>query len=108
MTHEEITQTVLDSHSALIQGEYEEAAALLSKALEGIRKFTGEPTLGDYFYGLQAGALWEFDREGWVRLMERIAAGRGYSLANYGRCLCMDTLNLADIDQRRAKIELGE
>ena len=80
-----------------------------------MQKFTGYSTLGllrgtdtggENYYALQDEAIWEFDRDGWLGLMERIAAGRRYSLGNYGRCLTYWVVDLSKADERMARNEL--
>lgn len=99
----------------LLTDQFEEAGECLGKVLERLQKFVGNPTLGlprgadnggEFYYAFLKEALWEFDRIGWLGLMECIAAGRGYSLGNYGRCLTYRVVDLSKADKRMARNEL--
>jgi hypothetical protein len=92
----------------MVGGNHAEARAKLVEAIDWCLEQEGEPPScpEDTFYALQRGALWEFSQDGWRQLLERKADGRGYVLAQHGRCLAMNIERLHDIDAAEARERL--
>jgi hypothetical protein len=91
---------------AIALDQYMPASELLEVVARTCRQMSGRYGVDQHdrmIYASKFGDIWRFSQPKWFELMQRVAAGRGYNLGDFGEWVSCGWVDISELNPEQAK-----